>query len=165
MPTLSVAGSARRSKETIGVLIVMLPPHELPALRDAHLVAVAAVARHLSLALSLQRAAEEALRPPAARLSSGGVGGSARVAGWSSSASGSGCGGTADPSMPSLAASLGDLMLELEPEQAASLGKMLARHPTLGDEVLGNLTDAAHAEAAAAISAGRQQQLLPAPRR
>ena len=61
------------------------------------------------------------------------------------------------PSPPSLAASLSDLMLSLEPEQAASLGAMLSRHPALGDAVLGQLTDTAHAQAAEAMAEGRRR--------
>ena len=51
-------------------------------------------------------------------------------------------------------------MMELDTEQAAALGQMLASHPSLGDAVLGQLTDATHAEAAQAIAAGRDAQHL-----
>ena len=171
----------------IGVLAVVLPSSRMLAVQPPHVVAFAAVARQLALALALQGEAEEALRPPASRYTmpapavrdgGGGVrvGGScmgSRPSSASRRMEGVGAsvgfatpvamlaGGetaTGDgPSPPSLAASLSDLMLSLEPEQAASLGAMLSRHPALGDAVLGQLTDTAHAQAAEAMAEGRRR--------
>ena len=48
--------------------------------------------------------------------------------------------------------------MELDTEQAACLGQMLSSHPSLGDAVLGQLTDATHAEAAQEIAAAAERE-------
>ena len=146
--------SPHGGEAAIGVLAVVLPSAALATLDDSHMTVVAAVAHHLGLALALQRDAEEALRPPPTRTFPGAFPGTCSVGlrgGEPQKANST----QDDPSlMPSLATSLAQLMLELDPQQSASLGKMLSHHPALGDEVMSRITAAAHTEAVEATRAG-----------
>ena len=162
----------------VALLLVVVPATTLPRLPAADVASLSALARALGTALQLLSSSAQQLRPPASRHA-----GAAPVYGALPStvqaavrrappppppSAASRCGDSyempwdAPSELPSLAGHLAALMETLQPEQGASLARMLTQHPQLGDAVVGHMARKRMAELRAAEEGAELMELRAA---